>query len=182
MLVIAKRLKKAINLKSVLVPLLGSMLIAISAPFTIFLPFTFVPIALQMNVAFLVAYILGPKRGVFAVGLFLMQGVMGLPVFAGGTFGIVGLIGPTGGYILGYFMAAFLISSFNPKSEIDYFKMYSLANLTVYFFGFMWLATFIGPFKAFTLGILPFVFGDFLKILCICKLSKPLLARIGDSS
>ena len=182
MIVIAERLKRTVNLKSVLVTLLGSMVIAISAPFTIFLPFSMVPITLQMNVAFLVAYLLGPKRGVFAVGLFLMQGLMGLAVFAGGTFGVAGLIGPRGGYILGYFIASFVISSFNPKRLMDYFKMYSLATLTVYFFGFMWLSTFIGFYKAFLFGILPFVVGDFIKIICIAKLSSRALARIRDSS
>jgi biotin transport system substrate-specific component len=158
-------------IKTALEVVIASACIALSAPFTLFLPFSPVPVVLQMNVAFFLAYLLGPKKGIFAVGLFLMEGFFGLPVFAGGLFGIQSFIGHRGGYLFGYFIAAYIISNFNPKKSIDYFKMYLLANLAVYFFGFIWLATFIGFYQAFTLGIFPFMVGDFIKNICITKLT-----------
>jgi len=158
-------------LKDICLVSLGSMLIAVSAPFTIPLSFSVVPLALQMNVAFLVAYLLGPRRGPAAVMLFLLQGLAGLPVFAGGAFGIAAFVGPRGGYLVGYLIASIVMASFRPKSLMQVFRMFVAGNVVVYCLGFMWLSLFIGVFKAFTLGILPFIVGDFIKLLCISRLS-----------
>src|SRR2546423_1806286 len=86
----------------------ASIIIALFAPVAIPLPFTPVPIATQVHVILLLSCFLGSRRAALTVMTFLIQGAMGLPVFAGGAAGIMVLAGPRGGYLLGYLAAAFV--------------------------------------------------------------------------
>lgn len=78
----------------------GSFIMALLSQVEIILPFTPVPITLQAQTALLLGALLGPKRGFAAIALYICQGAMGLPVFAGGAAGAHYLAGPSGGYIL----------------------------------------------------------------------------------
>jgi len=86
----------------VVLVLAASWLLAISAQFSFSLPFSPVPITGQTLVVLLLGALLGKNRGTAAVGLYLFQGAIGLPVFAGGKSGFITLAGPTGGYCLLY--------------------------------------------------------------------------------
>jgi biotin transport system substrate-specific component len=149
----------------------GSMVIAISAPVSLSLGFTAVPITMQVHVALLVSYLLGGRKGPMAVLMFLSYGLMGYPVFASGFAGAAVFVGPTGGYLLGYFLAASMISLFIPSTRMKTFAMFTFANAVVYCFGVMWLSGFVGIYRSITLGVLPFLVGDFVKLLLITKLA-----------
>ncbi|MCK4801797.1 MAG: biotin transporter BioY [Anaerolineales bacterium] len=147
----------------------ASWLIAISAQFSINLPFSPVPITGQTLVVLLIGALLGKNRGTAAVGLYLAQGAAGLPVFAGGKSGLITLFGPTGGYLIGFTAAAYVVGIL---MELRYNKslLYTgfsllVGNLIIYTFGLFWLAKFVGESQALQLGLFPFLVGDLLKIL-----------------
>ena len=161
-------------LKEALIILGASILIALSAPISIPLPFSPVPIALSVHVILFVSAILGSKRGALAALAYLMQGALGLPVFAGGVGGLAVLLGPRGGYLVSYilvaWMAGFLLERTKEATLMKKVGSLALANLSVYPLGVLWLMPFVGSFKmALLLGFLPFIPGDCLKLVLVCK-------------
>lgn len=169
-----KRSKVAEFVKDICVAFCASFVIAASGPISVTFPFSVVPFVLQLQVVLLVGYLLGMKRGSLAVGFFLMQGLMGYPVFSGvnNGIGIGRFLGPTGGYLIGYFMSALVMGSLKAGSELKTFAILAAGNLTVYFFGAIWLSGFIGFQNAILFGIFPFIFPDFLKLVVATKLAK----------
>ena len=165
-------------LKNAAVVLCASIIIALFAPISIRLPFTPVPIATQAQVILLLAALLGSKRGAMAVLTYLFQGAMGLPVFAGGAAGIWTLAGPTGGYLLGYLLAAFITGFIMERTAArtpsKVFMAMGVGNLVIYAFGLPHLARFVGWPGAFILGMLPFVVGDLFKLIIATKIFKKL--------
>ncbi len=89
--------------------LLGSLFVAALAQARIYLPFTPVPITGQTFAVLLIGAVLGSRRGAAAIGLYIAEGALGLPFFAGGNAGWAALAGPTGGYLIGFIAAAFLV-------------------------------------------------------------------------
>ncbi len=156
-------------LREVLVVLTASFIIALFAPVAIPLPFTPVPIATQVHVVLLLACFLGSKRASMAVMTYLFQGAIGLPVFSGGAGGLLALAGPRGGYLVGYLAAAFVTGFIMERTKkLTSFKAFGamgVGNLVVYLFGLPWLAQFLGWQNAVVLGMLPFLFGDVLKLI-----------------
>lgn len=154
----------------------ASIIIALFAPISIRLPFTPVPIAVQAQVILLLSCLLGSKRAAMAVLTYLFQGAIGLPVFAGGSAGIFVLAGPTGGYLVGYVLAAFvtgfLMERMTQRNPSRAFMAMGLGNLIVYLFGTAWLSRYIGFQSAILLGVLPFLIGDLLKLLVATKFLK----------
>jgi len=140
--------------------LLGSILLAVTGKFAIPLPFTPVPIALQPHIALMLGVLLGPKKGALAVLGFLAMGASGLPVFATGTAGLGVLLGPKGGYLIGYAVGAYLVGLIK---GIGYFPAIIAGNLVIYLFGASYLALFVGAQNALTLGVVPFLVGGLLK-------------------
>ncbi len=143
-------------------------MIAIGAQISIQLPFSPVPITGQTLVVLLAGLILGKNRGAAAVGSYLAQGALGLPIFAGGKSGWLTLTGPTGGYLFGFLAAAFvvgLISEMQFKRSVPQAATAMvIGNLIIYAFGLIWLARFVGENNALQLGFYPFLVGDLLKI------------------
>ncbi len=148
--------------------LAGSVLISLMAQVAIPLPFTPVPVTGQTFAVLLVGAMLGSRRGMWAVALYLAKGLLGLPVFAGGTSGLARLLGPTGGYLLGFVAAAGLTGYLCERGWDRRIPTAALAmlagNAAIYLFGLPWLAGFVGPDKAPALGLWPFIPGDLLKI------------------
>ena len=165
-------------LKQAAVILGASIIIALFAPISIRLPFTPVPIATQLHVILLLSCFLGSKRASMAVLTYLFQGAIGLPVFAGGKAGILVLAGPTGGYLLGYVVAAFvtgfLMERATNRTSSKAFAAMGLGNLIVYLFGMPWLSRYVGWQGAFVLGMLPFLIGDMLKLVIATRSLKGL--------
>jgi biotin transport system substrate-specific component len=149
------------------------------------LPFSPVPIVLQNLFALLAGLILGPFLGAAAVGLYLIAGIIGAPVFAGAAGGIVHIIGPTGGFLAGYLLAAFTAGLIvgKPRSGIKTpvwrIIIAALAGLLiVYVPGVIRLkfALDAGWGTALAAGFIPFIIGDAIKGV-IAVLIAPRLRR-----
>ena len=144
-----------------------SLVIALGAQVAIPLPFTPVPVTLQTLAVLLAGCLLGSGRGALAVVAYLGEGFAGLPVFSGGTAGISHLVGPTGGYLLGFVAAAFVVGVFAQRgaarSPLGTLVMLVIGNVVLYVPGVIWLGVYTGMDRAISLGFLPFVLGDLLK-------------------
>lgn len=129
---------KALNLKPLVFSALFAALTAAVAPFKIPLGFTPVSITLQTLMVLLSGAMLGPYYGALAMILYVVVGALGFPVFAGGGSGIGVLIGPTGGYLISYFIAAFAIGWVMHKKKssnlIKYGSLFILATLLLIIF------------------------------------------------
>ena len=155
-------------LREVALIVAGNLLIILSAQLRIHLPFTPVPITGQTFAVLLVGAALGARRGAASVLLYLAQGALGWPVFAGGTGGMLHLLGPTGGYLIGFAVAAWLTGYLAERQWDRHLHRavgaMALGNLVIYLFGVAWLAQFVGWEAAIVKGVLPFLPGDALKI------------------
>ncbi len=147
----------------------GSWLIALSAQITIPLPFSPVPITGQTFAVLFLAMMLGSRRGAGTILLYLGQGLMGWPVFAGGGAGPAVLMGPTAGYLLGFVPAAFLAGWLAEKGWDRHPFLTILAmiagNSVIYLLGVGWLSHFLGLQQAIMVGLFPFLLGDLFKII-----------------
>ncbi len=150
----------------------GSLFTALMAQIAIPLPFTPVPITGQTLAVLLVGAALGSRRGALSMATYLLEGALGLPVFAGGAAGLVRLRGLTGGYLLGFLAAAFITGwlaerGWDRRPSTTALAML-IGNAIIYLFGLPWLALFLGGFLgpkgALALGLLPFIPGDLLKL------------------
>jgi biotin transport system substrate-specific component len=162
----------------------ASMLIALAAQIALPIPFTPVPLTLQPLAVILVGAVLGARRGACAAALYLFEGLSGLPVFAQGHGGALWLAGPTAGYLWSYPFAAYVAGSFSQRgwgSDVLRAVCGMLAALAViYAGGWAWLALLSGPRAAFSMGIVPFVVADIVKVALGAALlpqAQRLLAR-----
>lgn len=163
-------LKTKTYAQEVLIVLGMSFLIALAAPISIPLPFTPVPLSLQGAIILMLSVLLGGKRTALAVIGFLLQGALGLPVFATCIGGFACLLGCKGGYLLGYVVAAwvtgFLSQSASPRKI---FCAMLIGTGIILLFGAIWLSFFIGCTQAIVLGVLPFICGDIIKLIVAIK-------------
>lgn len=140
------------------------------------LPFTPVPITGQTLGVLLAGALLGPRRGALAMGVYLLEGLAGLPVFAGGTSawspstaGVPVIVGPSAGYLFSYPFAAVAVGLLAERGWDRRFRGAAAAMLVgeavIYLGGLPWLALYVGAERAVPLGLLPFVPGDAVKLL-----------------
>jgi biotin transport system substrate-specific component len=146
-----------------------------------------VPIVLQNLFVMLAGLLLGRRWGLISVSVYLVAGAVGLPVFAEGTGGLGKFIGPTGGYLVGFAAAAFLIGAISEKGRgkvvVDVLAMIA-GSLVIYLFGVAWLkvVTGMGLAKAVSIGMLPFLPGDAVKIVAALPIAKTLRPIITEKS
>jgi biotin transport system substrate-specific component len=186
-LTLARRISPSRAIRSSLVDVLlvisGSLIVAALAQVRIPLPFTPVPLTGQTLGVLLVAAVLGRTRGAASLILYLLEGLLGLPVFAGGPLGLARLLGPTGGYLLGFIAAAFLVGYLAERGfDRDWKRvslMYVAGMAVIYLFGLLWLAHFTALSNALIAGLWPFLPGDLLKALCAALL-LPLARTLVD--
>lgn len=162
-----KSISKKVN--QVVLIVAASWLLAVSAQFSVYFPFSPVPVTGQTLAVLLIGALLGKNRGAAAVGLYLIQGAAGLPVFAGGKSGFITLFGPTGGYLVGFIAAAYIVGilvELRYDKSLVYlgFSMF-IGSLVIYIFGLFWLVQFTGESSALQMGLFPFLVGDLVKIL-----------------
>ncbi len=169
-----EREKSTLSFQNALLVALSSLFLGMLSQVAIPLPFTPIPIVIQAQVALLFGFLLGPRRASLAVFAFLIQGALGLPVFANGATGFMTLIGPRGGYLIGYMVGAFLIGSIwermREKTALKAFFTLCFGNGIVYLLGAAYLSTFIGLKKAILLGVAPFVLIDLMKNIACLKI------------
>jgi biotin transport system substrate-specific component len=147
----------------------GSLFIALCAQWAFPLPFSPVPVTGQTLAVLLTGMLLGSRRGSLSLLAYLGQGAVGLPVFAGGTAGLARLTGPTGGYLIGFLAAAFLVGmlaerGWDRRAGTTFLAML-LGNIVIYALGLLWLAHFVGSERVLALGLWPFIPGDLWKLL-----------------
>jgi biotin transport system substrate-specific component len=151
-----------------LMVLAGSILIALCARMTVLLPISPVPITGQTFAVLLVGALLGWRRGVATVGLYLLEGAAGLPVFAGGLSGLAYMFGPTGGYMVGFLAAAALTGWLAGRGWDRHFvttaAAMTLGSIVLFLPGVLWLAVLVGLPLAVETGLKPFLPGEAIKI------------------
>ena len=160
----------------------GSLLLAVSAQFKI--PLYPVPATGQTLVVLLIGMTYGPRLGGITLAAYLFEGALGLPVFAGGAAGVAVLMGPTAGYLFGFLLAAmamgYLAERGMGRTVVSTIAAMVIGNCVIYLCGALWLANFIGFGQAIAAGVLPFLYGDALKLVIAAGL-MPLAWRAVTS-
>jgi biotin transport system substrate-specific component len=162
--------------RQVLIVVGASLLVALCARLSLPLPFTPVPLTLANFGVLLVGVLLGSKRGFAALALYLAQGAAGLPVFSpAGPGGIAQLLGPTGGYLLAYPLAAFLagwIAEHGAAGFRRFVVAALVAEVVIFTGGISWLTILThGAAQAMNFGLYPFVFAEVIKIAAAARIA-----------
>jgi len=165
---------------------LASLMAALTAVGAyIHVPIGPVPIVLSTLFALLSGLLLGSRWGLASMGLYLLVGAIGMPVFAGGKGGFAHFFGPTGGYLFGFVLASWLtgfISERSPGSlTLDVFAVI-IGSLAIYGLGVPWLkmVTQMSWPKTFMVGVIPFLIGDAIKasvVVILARSVRPILKR-----
>ena len=151
-------------------------LLCVISPFAV--PIGPISVTLATFAVYLSGAVLGAKRGGAAVGVYLLLGFVGLPVFSGFAGGFQQLFGATGGYLVGYIPCAFLSGAFADKIGKPWaYPVGMIAGTVVlYALGTAWFCALTGSalLHALTLCVLPFLSGDAIKIACASVLGSKL--------
>jgi len=174
-----KELQNSKIIKYFLIIVLGSILLTISSKIKI--PFYPVPMTMQTFVVLLLGISFGYKLAVMTIGLYLLEGILGLPVFSNSPEKGVGLVyftGPTMGYLIGFLFAGFLTGYLNLKTNIFFIFLKLIFSVSIiYILGALWLGIVIGWDKPILqLGVTPFLLAEFFKILLLTVISKKILS------
>ena len=162
-------------LKSIIVIFLGSILLTISAKLKI--PFYPVPMTMQTFVVIFMGIAFGYRIGVATIILYLVEGIIGLPVFSNSPERGVGLIyftGPTMGYLVGFIFASFFAGYLNLNKNLFIIFLKLIFSVSfIYILGILWLGNLIGWDKPIIqLGVVPFLLAELFKILILTLLAK----------
>ncbi len=154
--------------------LIGSVLLTVSAKVQV--PFWPVPMTMQTYAVLVLGAVYGMRLGAATVATYLLQGALGLPVFATGA-GLAYLAGPTGGYLVGFLAAAaltgYLADRGFGRTFLSGLGMFLLGDIVIFGLGLGWLSALIGVQKAVAGGLLPFLPGEALKV-ALAMASLPL--------
>jgi biotin transport system substrate-specific component len=146
---------------------IGTLALAVSAKVQV--PFYPVPMTLQTLVVLILGAAFGARLAGATVALYLLEGLIGLPVFAGASAGPLYMAGPTGGYLVGFFLAAVAIGFFAERgwdrSGSRLMVLMMVGHALMFVCGFAWLAGLIGPEKAWAGGVAPFFAATIVKTL-----------------
>ena len=164
--------------KIILIAILGSLILTISAKIKI--PFYPVPMTMQTFVVVLMGVTFGWKIGIATISLYLLEGIIGFPVFAGTPekgLGLVYFMGPTMGYLIGFLFAAFLAGYLDLKTNIFLIFLKLILSVSIiYILGILWLGHLIGWDKPLLeLGLMPFLLAELFKISLLTIITKKLI-------
>ena len=153
-------------MRAVLLALVGSLLVAVSAQFQV--PMVPVPMTMQSFAVLVIGAAYGARLGAATLLLYMAEGALGLPVFAGMKGGAAHLVGPTGGYIAGFVLAAgavgWLAERGWDRSVVWTTAAMLIGKVFIFVPGMLWLGGVIGMDKAIAGGLVPFIPGIFLKV------------------
>tara|TARA_B100000131_G_scaffold35203_1_gene32247 strand:+ start:388 stop:939 length:552 start_codon:yes stop_codon:yes gene_type:complete len=175
-------LVKSINnqkiIKKISVIVIGTIILTLSAKIKI--PFYPVPMTMQTFVVLFLGISLGYKIALATVSLYLLEGILGLPVFSNSPEKGVGLVyftGPTMGYLIGFLFAAFLSGYFDFKKNIFLIFLKLILSVSIiYLLGILWLGIVIGWDKPiFELGVKPFLLAELFKIIILALITKKII-------
>lgn len=172
--------KKKVNTKTLALIGVMTAVTCIMGPFSIPLPISPVPISLTNLAIYFAIYVLGMKKGTISYCIYLLIGFVGLPVFSSFTSGPAKLLGPTGGYLIGFIFMAVICGYFVDKINnvpLCFLGMV-LGTAVCYLFGTVWLAQQAGMTfsAALAAGVIPFIPGDIAKIV-IAMLAGPQIRK-----
>jgi biotin transport system substrate-specific component len=155
-------------LRAVLLAVVGTALLTLSAKVKV--PFYPVPMTMQTMVVLMLGAAYGSRLAAATVLLYLVEGALGLPVFADTPergIGLAYMMGPTGGYLLGFVGGAWIVGLLAERgygrSILSMFVAMSVGHAVIFLGGFTWLATLIGPKAAWAGGVAPFFWATVLK-------------------
>ncbi len=175
---LTKTISQNKSVKTFFIIVLGSVLLTISAKIKI--PFYPVPMTMQTFMVLFLGISFGYKIGVATVMLYLLEGILGLPVFSNSPekgIGIAYFVGPTMGYLIGFVFASFLAGflKYNSNFVLTFIKLL-LSTSIIYILGVLWLGNLIGWDKPILqLGVFPFLLAELFKILLLTLLVKKIL-------
>ena len=175
---LTKNLTQTKLIKSLVVVIIGSLVLTMSAKIKI--PFYPVPMTMQTFVVLFLGISLGHKIALATIGLYLIEGISGLPVFSNSPEKGVGLVyftGPTMGYLIGFLSACYLASKIkiNDNFFVILLKLI-FATSTIYILGLIWLGILIGWDKpVFALGAKPFLLAEIFKIMILTLMTKQII-------
>ncbi len=169
-MILTKQLNKSKSLTAnIVIVLSGSILLALLARLSIPVPFSPVPITGQTFGILFLGAMLGSRIGTLTVITYIFEGLIGLPVFAGGTMGFLYLLGPTGGYLIGFIPAVYLVGYLSEKEWANNFSSTFLTMIigtsVIFTFGISWLAVTAGFETALAIGLYPYLPGAAVKII-----------------
>jgi biotin transport system substrate-specific component len=151
----------------VIVVICGSLVVGLCAQIRIYLPFSPVPITGQTFAVLMLGALLGSRRGVLTMLVYLVEGITGLPVFTS-VVGPAALFGPTGGYLVGFIPAAYMVGRLAERGWdrriLSTIAAMIIGDAVLLAFGFIWLAILTNLKTAFLTGVYPFIPGDLLKV------------------
>lgn len=169
-------------LRSLVLMIFGSIFVALAAQVSV--PMVPVPMTLQTFAVLSVGAAFGARLGMATLILYALEGAVGLPVFANLSGGLPVLMGPTGGYILGFILAAglvgWLVERFGSSNGWKLGQIMLAGAVLIYVPGLAWLAQFTGASRVLELGFFPFVLGDVVKAVLAALMfpaAHTLLAR-----
>ncbi len=168
-MVLAEQLIKSKSLTTNLaIVLSGSIVLALLARLSIPVPFSPIPITGQTFGILFLGALLGSRLGMLSVIMYIMEGTIGIPVFAGGTAGFMYLLGPTGGYLIGFIPAVYLVGYLAEKEWTNNFTTtfitMIIGTVNIFVFGIIWLAVTAGFETALKIGLYPYISGAAVKI------------------
>ena len=166
---------------------LFSGILCVLAPFALPVPVSPVPLSLATFAVYLAAVLLGAKQGAVCVLVYLLLGAVGLPVFSGFSGGIGVLLGPTGGYLIGYLPCAVLVGwlteakcfekAFFGRKFVKNSVALILGTLVCYAFGTVWFLLVMGKsytfIQALLVCVVPYLILDLVKILAAAAVAEP---------
>lgn len=156
----------------------GTLLLALSAKVQV--PFWPVPMTMQTFVVLLLGIAYGPRLGVITGALYLLEGALGLPVFAKGA-GVAYLMGPTGGYLFGFVLAMGVCGRLSDRgwsrTAVRMLAVMLIGEILIFAPGVLWLGVAIGMDKAVTFGLTPFIAAEVFKI-ALAAVTVPLVWRV----
>ena len=161
--------------------------LCVLGPISIAIPVSPVPISLASMAVYLAVTVLGMKLGTLSCLIYLLLGLVGIPVFAGGSAGAAKLFGPTGGYLIGYLFLALIAGAFVGRFAENKWKNIAFAALgmilgtiVLYALGTAWLAYSAGmDFQAaLWAGVIPFIPGDLVKMIIAVLLGSAVRGRL----
>lgn len=160
-------------------------LLCVLSPFSIPIPFSPVPLSLANFVIFLSVFVLETKFATLSCVLYLLIGIIGLPVFSGFSGGFAKIVGPTGGYLIGYLPLVIIAGIFmqlgkNKRWYVYYLIGVILGEAVLYILGTAWLAHSLSVTfnEALFMGVIPYLPGDLVKILIAMKVGDEIRKRL----
>lgn len=176
-----------LTIKEMAITATMTAIICILGPWAIAIPVSPVPISLGTLGIYFALYVLGMKLGTISVFLYVLLGAFGLPVFTNFSGGIGKLLGPTGGYIIGYLFLALICGFFLMKFPENFALQilgFILGTIVLYLFGTLWLQFQLSLTfqKALLLGVIPYVPGDVAKLAISFIIALPIKKQLKKAS